>query len=221
MHPLCLSSGSAPAPNPPGGDASRYIRALAASRGPAAMGRAKSTHARATYPPSGGGLSLSGWKAGKEPRRVALTRRRVRTTAVGTPHRRSTLQREKTSLLFSSRPRGPDGNASDDAGGAGVELLPALQRRRRSRVAARHCSVEELGDPTVRVLGGGRSVSHFGPRVFSDAAFISISLVFATAKYPRACRPTPRNGWVKTAPTTAGGNPATSGPLPRAAAGFP
>ncbi|RNE96975.1 uncharacterized protein Tco025E_09581 [Trypanosoma conorhini] len=84
MHPLYLSSGSAPAPNPAGGNASRHIRALAASRGSAAMGRAKITYACATYPPSGGGLSVSGWKAGKEPRRVALTRRRVRTTAGST-----------------------------------------------------------------------------------------------------------------------------------------
>ncbi|RNF16754.1 Tcoingi protein, partial [Trypanosoma conorhini] len=56
MHPLCLSSGSASTPNPPGGEVPKYIRALAASRDSAAMGRAKSTCARATYPLSGGRL---------------------------------------------------------------------------------------------------------------------------------------------------------------------
>ncbi|RNE96667.1 uncharacterized protein Tco025E_09685, partial [Trypanosoma conorhini] len=40
-------------------------RALAASRGSAAMEPAKITYARATYPPSGGGLSVSGRKAKK------------------------------------------------------------------------------------------------------------------------------------------------------------
>ncbi|RNF02159.1 uncharacterized protein Tco025E_08495 [Trypanosoma conorhini] len=59
-------------------------RALAASWGSAAMVRAKGTRARATYPLSGGGLSVSGWKAGKEPRRFALTRHCARTTAGGT-----------------------------------------------------------------------------------------------------------------------------------------
>ncbi|RNE95166.1 uncharacterized protein Tco025E_10141 [Trypanosoma conorhini] len=141
MHPLYLSSGSAPAPNPAGGDVPRYIRALAASRGSAAMGRAKSTYARATYPPSGGGLSVSGWKAGKEPRRGALPRHCARTTADSTGYPASTQSppTREGEPRFSSCPRGPDGNASDDAGGAGVGLLQALQRRQRSRVAARHC----------------------------------------------------------------------------------
>ncbi|RNE98104.1 uncharacterized protein Tco025E_09294 [Trypanosoma conorhini] len=56
----------------------------------------------------------------------------------------------------------------------------------------------------------------FGSHVLADTASTSISLVFATAKDSRACRPTPRNGWIKTAPRIAGGDPPPSGPLPRA-----
>ncbi|RNE98105.1 uncharacterized protein Tco025E_09295 [Trypanosoma conorhini] len=41
-------------------------------------------------PLSGEGLSVSGWKAGKGPRRVAVTRRRARTTADSTGYPAST-----------------------------------------------------------------------------------------------------------------------------------